>query len=281
MDRPISWRVSADASDEEVFSVLARDPIWNCFALADLEPPLRAYSQFALASRGAERALCLILRHPVLGEVVAPYGDEAGLAALLQEVALPEHPLLQVQEAHLSLLQRYYQPAPDESWRGMRRMAVAASDLAPHTYELPYPLMRLTAADVTALRAFYARYAEGRFSEALFAQNLFFGIYEGADLIAAGGTHVLAHRAHLAVLGGILTAPSARRQGYATALTSALVTYLFAHNFPLVVLNVFSDNDAALRIYQRLGFQTQHHLVTGKSLRRPAGAPPGLRMDVS
>jgi len=275
MDRPTSWRVIADATDDEVSPVLAGDPIWNCFALADLEPPLREYSQFALASRGTDRALCLILRHPVIGEVVAPFGDKEGIAVLLQELALPEYPLLQVQETHLSLLQRHYQPETAESWRSMLRMAATASSPASRRYELPYPIQHLTAADVPALRAFYASHGEGRFSEPLFAHNLFFGVYQGADLIAAGGTHVLAQRARLAVLGGILTAPSARRQGYATALTGALVAHLYVQNFPLVVLNVFSDNHAAIRVYQRLGFRTRHHFLTGKSLRRSESAPPG------
>jgi RimJ/RimL family protein N-acetyltransferase len=280
MDQPGNWRVSADATDDEVYPILARDPVWNCFALADLEPPLRVYSQFALASQGTSHALCLILRHPVIGEVIAPFGEEEGIAALLQEVAFPEHPLLQVQEAHMSLLQRYYQPETAAGWGSVLRMAVTPASWSAHRDEPPHPVQQLTAADVPALKAFYADYASGWFSEALFAQNLFFGAYEGAHLIAAGGTHVLAPRARLAVPGAILTAPHARRQGYATAIVSALVTQLYTQGFPLVVLNVFSDNEAAIRVYQRLGFRTQHRMLTGKGLRRPGSAPSGWRRDV-
>lgn len=274
------WRVNADASNDEVYPVLVRDPVWNCFALADLEPPLRAYSQFVLASRGASSALCLILRHPVLGEVVSPSGEEEGIAAILQAVALPERPLLQVYEAHISLLQRYYRPETDAGWRRLQRMAITSTSWCPCRPETPRPIRQLTAADVPALQAFYTRHGQGRFSAALFAQNLFFGAYEDTSIVAAGGTHVLAHRSHLAVLGAILTAPDRRRQGYATAITSALVAQLFAQGFPLVLLNVLRDNGDAIRVYRRLGFQTQYQLVTGMGVRRPECSGRVLRQDL-
>ena len=49
------WRIIPDATNDEAYAILLQDPIWNCFALADLEPPLRDYSQFALAHQD-ERA---------------------------------------------------------------------------------------------------------------------------------------------------------------------------------------------------------------------------------
>jgi ribosomal protein S18 acetylase RimI-like enzyme len=63
-----------------------------------------------------------------------------------------------------------------------------------------------------------------------------------------------------------LTAPEARGRGYATAITAALVSTLFEQQFSVVVLIVFEDNSHAIRIYQRLGFQTHHQLLTGKAI---------------
>jgi hypothetical protein len=93
--------MSASVISNEVYPVLTRGRIWNCFALADLEPPLRVYSQFALASRGTRHALCLVLRYPVTGEVISPFGEEEGIAALLQP---------------------YYRPETAANWRRMLRM---------------------------------------------------------------------------------------------------------------------------------------------------------------
>jgi ribosomal protein S18 acetylase RimI-like enzyme len=43
------------------------------------------------------------------------------------------------------------------------------------------------------------------------------------------------------------------------------VAALFEQRYSPVILNVFADNDTAIRLYQRLGFQTHHHLVTGRA----------------
>ncbi len=100
----------------------------------------------------------------------------------------------------------------------------------------------------------------------LFTQGLYFGVYEGERIIAAGGTHALVPRYGIAVLGQILTAPEARRQGYATAITARLVATLLAQRFDFIVLNVFADNNNAVRVYQHLGFQTHHRLFTTKGI---------------
>jgi RimJ/RimL family protein N-acetyltransferase len=263
------WHVKVNATDEEVSPILARDPVWNCFALADLEPPMRTYSQFTLAFRddGDVRAVCLILRHPIIGEVISPFGDEEGIEAILQRVDLPERPLLQVQEMHSPLLQRYYRP--QTTWRELFRMVVTAASWRPSENIPSQPIKQLDQADLPALQRLYAQYAGHHFSADLFTpfpQSLYFGAYRGEHIIAAGGTHAVVPAHKFAVLGNILTAAEARRQGYATAITSALVTRLFEQGFSHVILNVFVDNADAVRVYQRLGFQARHRLVEGQSV---------------
>lgn len=263
---PAGWRIVQDAPDDEVYAILAQDPVWNCFALADLEPPMRAYSQFAVAyqDESKEIALCLILRHPIIGDVLSPFGNPEGVAAILQHVALPEHPLIQAQEAHVSALRQYYRP--ETTWRSILRMAVTPDLLQISASRTVQPVRQLTGADLPALQWFYAQQAEIPFSAELFPQGLFFGVYEGERIIAAGGTHTLTLEHQIAVLGHILTAPQARRQGYAMAITAALTSTLFQRDITTVVLNVFMDNSPAIRVYERLGFQTHHRLVTGKAV---------------
>jgi GNAT superfamily N-acetyltransferase len=261
------WHITPDATNDEASAILSQDPVWNCFALADLEPPLRAYSQFALASQdgGAERAICLILRHPIIGEVLSPFGNRQGVAAILQHLALPEHPLIQAQDLHLPVLQSYYHP--ETTWKRMLRMAITPASWHPQPSVSPRSVKHLSVSDLPTLKSLYAPYPESGFSADLFPQGLYFGAYVGERIVAAGGTHALVPRHRLAVLGNILTAPEARGQGYATAITTALLTTLFDQQFSLVVLNVFADNSPAIRIYRRLGFRTHHQLLTGKASR--------------
>lgn len=268
-----TWRVTSDATDDDAYTILARDPVWNSFALADLEPPLRAYSQFAVARReGSEDdALCLVLRHPVIGQVLSPFGSPDGVAALLAQLDLPARPLIQAQQRHLSLLEHYYRP--ESTWRGMLRMAVTPASLRSQATPLQVTIRQLTAADLSALVSLYALNPDSTFSAALFAEGLYIGLYGGDRLVAAAGTHALVPRHGIAVLGNIFTAPDARGQGFATAATAALVAALFERRHLLVVLNVFDDNAPAIRVYQRLGFRTHHPLVTGTArLAEPGGA---------
>src|SRR5260370_29104064 len=120
----VHWRITRDATNDEAYAILSQDPVWDCFALADLEPPLRDYSQFAIASQDEsnECAICLILRHPIIGQVLSPFGRREGVAAILKQLALPERPLIQAQEIHIPLLQRYYQS--ETTWKSMLRMAI-------------------------------------------------------------------------------------------------------------------------------------------------------------
>jgi len=261
----VHWRITQDATNDEAYAILSQDPVWNCFALADLELPLRDYSQFAMASQDGsnEYALCLILRHPIIGQVLSPFGSREGVAAILNQLALPERPLIQAQELHIPSLQRYYQP--ETTWKRMLRMAITSTSwrslrAVPHR-----PIKPLTVSDLPALKNLYTQHPESGFSADLFPQGLYFGAYAGARIIAAGGTHALVPAHRIAVLGNILITPEAREQGYATAITAALVAALFEQQFSLVVLNVFADNSTAIRIYRRLGFQTHHQLLTGKA----------------
>lgn len=268
MTQPLApWHITLDASNDQAYAILSQDPVWNSFALADLEPPLRDYSQFAIAyqDKSNERAICLILRHPIIGQVLSPFGREEGVAAILKQITLPEHPLIQAQEIHIPVLQHYYQP--ETTWKRMARMAITPGSLQPLISIPQYPIQRLTMADVPALKNLYKQHPESIFSADLFTQGIYFGAYEGERVIAAGGTHSLVPTYQIAFLGNILTAPEARGQGYATAITAALVTTLFGHSFSTIVLNVFEDNVQAIRIYQRLGFQTHHRLLTGKAYR--------------
>jgi RimJ/RimL family protein N-acetyltransferase len=265
----VHWHITPDATNDEASAVLSQDPVWNCFALADLEPPLRDYSQFAIASQDgrSEHAICLILRHPIIGQVLSPFGSREGVAAILKQLALPEGPLIQAQELHIPLLQRYYQP--ETTWRRMLRMAIISTSWRSPTSMPHQSVKQLAVSDLPALKNLYTQHPESGFSADLFTQGLYFGAYAGERIIAAGGTHALAPTHRIAVLGNILTAPEARGQGYATAITAALVATLFEQQFSLVVLNVFEDNGTAIRIYQHLGFQTHHLLLTGKATRSP------------
>ena len=169
------WRITREATNDEAYAVLAQDSVWNCFALADLEPPLRDYSQFAMASQDEsnERALCLILRHPIIGQVLSPFGNREGVEAILKHLDLPERPLIQAQELHMLVLQLYYQP--QTTWRRMLRMAITSTSWQSPTSVPPRTVKQLTVSDLPTLKNLYMQQPESGFSANLFTQGLYFG----------------------------------------------------------------------------------------------------------
>ena len=258
----MAWQVTLDADEADAVAVLAEDRVWNSFALADLTPPFRAYSQIAIAipsqPSSSQAAACLILRQPGLS-VVSPYGAVEGVAVLLSQLAarhaLPDTAFIQARWEHLPPLQATYLIQPDT--REMLRMAVTAGTfLAPPTDAGRAAVERLSPDDAPALAALYALYPENHFRADQLQQESFFGVRSAGRLVAAAGTHVVAPAYGVVVLGNIFTHPDVRGRGYARAVTSTLVTSLFARGCGDVILNVAACNTAAIRLYVSLGFRT-------------------------
>jgi predicted GNAT family acetyltransferase len=84
-----------------------------------------------------------------------------------------------------------------------------------------------------------------------------YGIWDGGDLVACAADR--SSRIDdpavevVGVIGSVAVDPRQRRRGLGAAITAAL-TGLLRHRYDLVTLGVMAGNDAAARIYQRLGF---------------------------
>lgn len=262
------WRIHDDTDENDVLSLLEQDRIWNCFALADLLPPIRAYTRYLTASYRDKKpsALLVIVRHPEI-KVISPFGETAGVAALLAQADLPEVTLVQTTAAHRSLLEAAFRPRP--TWDEMLRMAVTAPMFTPQPSD--ERIVRLTSDDSAEVSELYQLFPENHFRPELLEQNSFHGLRENGRLLAIAGTHVIAEPYGIAVVGGVFTRPEARGQGYASLVTSALVARLLERGCRDVVLNVYATNAPAVAVYNRLGFQTRHYLWSGPAERRKMG----------
>jgi len=261
------WLVRENGSDGEIQALLERDRIWNSFALADLLPPFRHYTRFVTAAHSGESpaALVMIIQYPGFS-TVSPFGDAAGVAAILDQTSLPQLTLVQVTSDHRPLLERHYHPAP--AWLEMLRMSVTAETFTTATTDEPMTLMSSDhSAEVEEL---YRLFPEGHFRPDLLDEGVFYGIHANGRLRAIAGTHVLAEPFGVAVVGNVFTHPDTRGRGYAGAVTSAVVGDLLRRGCRDVVLNVFTTNAPAIAVYRRLGFQTAHHVWSGQAELRQA-----------
>mgnify|MGYP001281263001 CR=1 FL=1 len=262
-----SWYVATDVDDRVAYDVLALDRVWNCFAIADLAPPYRAYSSYAIARRGdpAPSAVCLVLRHPAFTMLI-PSGDAAGVAAMLAELELPAQTEFQVRAEHLTALECHYHVLPGA--REMLRMGVTPSSVRSPGDISAAAVARLGPADLPAMLDLYRRYPESHFRPEHLQHGVFFGVRADGRLLAAGGTHVVAKRYGLGVLGSIFTRPEARRQGHGRAVTAAIIEELFARGCRDAMLTVVADNHAAIQLYASLGFGAHCRYWSGSAALR-------------
>ncbi len=82
----------------------------------------------------------------------------------------------------------------------------------------------------------------------------------GAALAAVVAVEPLPRAVHLASLA---TRTEARGRGLASALVAAVTRASLAAGRQAVVLGMYADNDAARRMYRRLGFAETHHWRSG------------------
>ena len=224
----------------EIRTRLRRDPAWSVYALGDLEQPMFAKTLWFV---------------PDLTLVVQDYGTTilfamgpGSVREALDCVKGPVH--LQVQRDTLDEVARH---AAVSSPRLMWRMAWTGDRVA----SASAATSRLNASDVPALEALYA---DGKssgespdfFFPSMVADGVFHGIYEGNALVAAAGTHLLAREEGAATIGNVYTRRDRRGRGLGTLVTGAVLGELAG--VETIGLNVRADNDAALQLYESLGF---------------------------
>lgn len=116
---------------------------------------------------------------------------------------------------------------------------------------------RLGAQDVAAIERLYAGGESAGESPDFFygsmvTDGVFFGVYKGEDLIAAAGTHLVSRDEGAAAIGNVYVRSDRRGRGLGRAVTAAVLHELAG--IETVGLNVRADNDAAIRMYESLGF---------------------------
>lgn len=223
----------------EIRAILQRDPRWCVYALGDLTP------------RMFEKCLWFT---PDLSMVLHDYGTSilfahgtGSIREALEHVRWPVH--LQLQPEGLEEVARH---ADVTNVKYMHRMSWEGGDT-----EIAEGVKRLGSPDLIALKRLYADGESAGespdfFYDSMVKDGVFFGVYEGPDLIAAAGTHLFAPDQHAAAIGNVYTRRDRRGRGLSRAVTAAVLHRL--RHLKTVGLNVREDNAPAIRVYESLGF---------------------------
>jgi GNAT superfamily N-acetyltransferase len=227
----------------EIRTCLRRDPAWSVYALGDLEPAMFPKTLWFAPD------LTLILRD--YGTAILFAMGPGSVREALDCVEGPVH--LQVQRDALDEVARHASVSPPlvmwrMTWTGNRVLSPGGVTT------------RLAARDVPALLALYADGASTGespdfFFPSMVTDGVFHGVYEGTELVAAAGTHLLAREEGAAAVGNVYTRRDRRGRGLGRSTTAAVLGELAG--VETVGLNVRADNDAARHLYESLGF-TRH-----------------------
>ena len=239
--------------------MLEADPGWSVFALADLADPY--FERCTWFGTESGRGLAMVYRGfdpPVLFAM----GDAGGL---LDEIDAPVLYLHVPNTLLPGLRRRFREAAPKPMWR-------MVLDPARYRPERGFAVEPLGVESLDGLRRLYADgdatgEAPGFFQPEMLAGGSFFGIREGGDWIAAGGTQVLARAEGVAAIGNIYTRRDRRGGGLAGAVTTAVTDELLGRGIPTIALNVSQSNAAAVRVYERLGFVRHCGYLEGTARR--------------
>jgi predicted GNAT family acetyltransferase len=121
--------------------------------------------------------------------------------------------------------------------------------------------VRLSVADYPALLRLHADgepagEAPDFFSPDMVEQGIFYGIFEGDELAATAGTHLVVPSEGVAAVGSVYTRRDRRGRGLAAQVIGSVTAELLRQmpSGAVIALNVRQDNGPALSVYQRLGY---------------------------
>lgn len=252
-------------SKDEIRARLQADAAWAVYALGDLSPAHFEHCRW-LSPSPDSKALALLysgFETPVFW-AMGPPSELASLAAQL--FAGPEL-ILQIRPELAPLVRAHYDRV---ELHPMWRMTLDAREFRP----VPHTAgdRRLTPADLPALVRLYE---DGRrhgqqpdfFFPEMLGQGVFFGAWNGGELIAVAGTHIVNFEESAAAIGNVYTRGDSRRRGHAARLTSLVAGALRARGARTIALSVRQSNPAAVSVYARLGFTAHCEFFEGFARR--------------
>ena len=262
--------VAATRDRELVRSLISGDRWITAHALCDLDdgefPRTRCY----VARRGSEH---IALGMEYSGWAPQPlhlYGEPAGVAAILMHGIKPRAAWVPTPIGGDPILDLQYET---EKINPMLRMGVDRAAFTPYVGEAVALVAPLVPADAPSLNRLYQLGFAAWLPPLAVAEGLYRGIHRNGRLVAAAGTHVIGRRERIAVVGNVLTASGFRGVGYARATTSAVTAGLLEF-CDEVVLNVRSDNSAAIHAYASLGYSVKAEFEERLVIRRSSISMP-------
>ncbi len=242
---------------ERLLEHFRRDPVLFAYHIGDLDDFFFEHCQWgATYHKSTAIDECLLVYGGGAVPTVLAFGLSERFPDLLDEALplLPSRFYCHYFEIYREMFAELYEETQLGSFRKMQ-----LAEFVPHHSAADEPhLRRLGRNDMLVLTQLYKHaYPGNYFDPRMLETGKYFGYFVDNQIVAAAGIHVYSREYNVAVLGNIATAIEQRGRGYATRVTSRLVSEL-ADEGRLIALNVRADNEHAIKCYDNLGFVVTH-----------------------
>ncbi len=252
---------------QEVRPLLEPERRYAAYGLAQLEPPLFERSEWWLAEGDGSKGLLMHSRGG-LGRALLALGDEIALYVLFGLHPGPAYSFATIKTEHLPVARHFFTFSQTQS---MSRMFVDGQGFIPaeaFSFRPSLHLRRLSADDTPEVNRLNASEGVGiTYRRDQIMDGLYYGIFKDGTLVAMAGTHGIAPKDKIAVVGNVFTHPAYRNAHFAVETTSAVTAELL-ETCDEVVLTVDPRNEPAVRAYVRLGYVEDSRLIETAVARR-------------
>lgn len=253
----------------EILAALSSHRAAHAYAIGDLDDFFFPHTVWlALTSGGRPRQVAMLYTQasPPTLLAIAPERPEE-MAELLDAIlpVLPRRFYLHVTPGAAHTLTREY----ELSFHGLHHKMALVSTARLEGVDTT-SVIALGPPERAEIEAFYAAaYPKNWFDARMLETGYYVGIRDQSTglLASVAGVHVCSRAQRIAALGNIATRPDTRGRGLAASTIAALCRTL-AKDHDTIALNVHSENSAAIRLYERLGFARvadyEEHMVTAR-----------------
>jgi len=242
---------------ESLLKALRDDSARNAWPIQDLSRwPDRCRLHLSGDPASDQTAFLLVSGHPGTGDVpVVILGGDPDAAGSLLADHLPEPPLV-VRETAATFLPGLKERMPDAKFYSEQRMDVSREEFRPAVRSTARQLSRDDAAKLAAFIGAPPQAARG--FEEWVSNAVVYGIEQEGRFASIASTMV--RLPEVWTLVSIETASDLRGRGFGTQVCSA-ITAKALEEAPRVSLTVRKDNDSAIRLYRKLGFQAREDRI--------------------
>ena len=270
-------RVVTLTDRDRIRGFLTTDRFFADYALGDLDPAHFQFTEWFGTEEDGELRAVVMVYHDLNPPIVFATGNGSGIAAILDRaVKLPQIGI-SIREEHLSIVEKFYRAEPTPMLkmaletaslraRSAQQSPAAKGEIASSQKAL-LAMTRLNVSHMPQLEALYAHGGGDAFRQRSLEQGVFYGIFNHDQLVSVAGTHIVSEHERIAALGNVMTHPAWRGQGLATVATSAVCEELLDRGIELIGLSVSRSNEAAIRVYEKIGFKRHVLFYEGTAIR--------------